>query len=160
MVSIGKWPTQIPGLCVGWDWYATSGPCLDRLRVEVLGSFGRVGLRIAGRNPYGPIGGVLTPSNCVATTDPYLQIAGSGAGLGVMFCDIWRAYRDGVWRSSTTIDVFAFGIGSGRTIRASIANKSTVFQDKTGIAFTINDCAGSALRATITVHDDGSFHLA
>lgn len=175
MTAIARIPRAEGLPCIGRDWYRfpadeTSGPypCADMLNVTVLLSgspTGRVGAQISGRNQVGPVVGTITPNDCSGLGDEYVHIVGYGEGGPGAFIDvdidIWRAYQDGVWTSSITIDIYGVTGGSGCDLRASIRSVPTVYQDKTGITSTSSTpCSAVVLLGTITVNDDGTFSIA
>lgn len=127
--------------------------------------YSKIGIKIAGRNQVGPFrsGGI----NC-ASTDPY--VLQSTYTFNFQYCDIWKAYRDAIWSSSITIDIYALEvISTGTILRVSAGYRlddvefpgpGTLLASKAlGSPGYYTACANTLLVGTLTVNDDGTVSL-
>jgi hypothetical protein len=141
------------------DWYQTPSVCPAKLRV-IFNSGGPFGLVVnfagRGKTGKGATGTVLCGVDSYVTTLPI-----PGASM-IVDIDVWQAYRDGIWTSSTTIlcyvlagvfvahDLQAYPLNSG-----NIESKNVTPVDSSGAM----SCPVTLL-ATITVNDDGTWSIA
>lgn len=166
-------------LCrLGCEWFKDAGPSLPDPQPNCTGvlplyfyanrpGFGesRIGIQISGRARVGPFtsGGTV---NC-GSTDAYVWQ--SFYGKNPQYCDIWKAFTDGIWTSSVTIDVFALAVFPSGTVLEVFAGDNYTAGGPLGAqAGTLlaskaisrpsysTACGSTALVATFTLNDDGS----
>jgi hypothetical protein len=99
--------------------------------------------------------GKVGPAGYCAGSDTY-TVTGSNSQL----INIWQAYKDGVWTSSTTIKIYIkANTGFGGNIYAQPEYKASsvisIHKAVTNLA-----CGATAITATVTVNDDGTFSIA
>lgn len=111
------------------------------------GAGGRIAARLGSRNR------VAGDGTC--NTDAYISVLSNQ----ILKIDVWKAYRDGVWVSSVTIDVYADGetlVGAGLGAGPAFASPSACLINKTvNNSVANNKCTMGALW-TITILDDGT----
>jgi len=162
--------TTVGGLCLPLAWYkryqfsaaqyrAQVCPDLLLIGVDVLGGFNAtVRVNLAGR-------GLANGGAC--GTDTYVSRLvfpevpdGSTAFNDVVMVDVWQAYRDGIWTSSTTVEIALSSIsGSARTLIVQPRNNSAIAVTKSVTPQVTGFCP-STIKATVTVNDDGTISIA
>jgi len=161
--------------CTFWRFYEATCPNLMALGFHgVPGSGNAISVAFSGAWFSGVVQGSVR-SNC-ANTDPYVSSSGdAGAISGPMafvYIDVWKALADGLWSSSTVIDILIkctyasnvdIHVGLSITI-ADVTNplrqSVSIATPPTGIgAAPFNAGCASATAATLTVYDDGTFTL-
>ncbi len=102
-------------------------------------------------------------------TDTYVGFSGNGGNTPFGRVDVWGAYRDGIWTSSTTVAVYiadtvpgvpssVIGYRAEGTYPTNI-NYGEAALLKSGGAFDPGVC-GTTLYATFTILDDGTVSVA
>jgi len=153
MATIGRWKSPYSGLCLPVDWYDSfwSAACPGPIVISLTGSWHisrKLSTNFAGR---GILGGNC--SSCAA--DQYYLTCGATA----VSIDVWKAYLDGVWTSSTTILVYASKT-SGASGNLTTRDPSSTTVDVTAIGADTTGSCPTTLQVTITVNDDGTFSVA
>ncbi len=163
------------GICLPLDWYKehplAASPfveqqiCPDLLLIAAL--YGSATIRpmvnFAGRGWVG-IGACGSDAYVSALTFPdTYDTSTSDDPNSIAQVDVWGAYRDGVWTSSTTILVSMYSSpATGTTVfgqaRNNEANRVTKAITTQNTAFCPG--GGAVLQATITVNDDGTISIA
>lgn len=122
-----------------------------------------LGAQISGRSFYAEYAYGFTAAQYTScgTVDPYIFVSGwfgSSPSHPVLYIDIWKAYIDGIWSSSVTVDIYADIAGGSEAVR--VGNQSdTCPSDVTkniSAVSSIYTCP-TVKRCTVTVNDDGSF---
>lgn len=162
--------TPVGGLCLPLSWYKRhqysnglyeAQVCPDQLCIwtSVLGgNTCGISVNLAGR-------GLADAASCGA--DVYVSsLSGSEVPDGgpfddVILIDVWQAYRDGIWTSSTTVVVAVACATSGaaRTLTAQPRNNNAVAVTKSISPQVTGFCPSTTL-ATVTINDDGTFSIA
>ena len=174
MASIGRliWPIRAGvGGCLSCDWFKRSAdacPVSLVIRETVvnstldrcydLSSAGKVGFQCS----------AWTFDSPVYSYGLYVTETGGTFAQRHTKVDIWKAYRDAVWTSSTTIDIYdyVFGGPASRTYICGIADASPsgsagfITSDSVTVSVPAGVGPPTAKVATITVNDDGTFSIA
>lgn len=145
------------GDCLSCCWHANSTrPCADTLRISSSSNGGLVtfSLNFAGR---GKVGGYCGGS------DSYVTFSGQGTATAVATVDIWQAYIDGVWSSSTTVLLYQAAVPNVNTGTVARPSDNALSSCGPGIANSFDLDGGlcaTLLTATVTITDDGAIGLA
>ena len=145
--------TLIAGSCAPCSWRSTSA-CPSVLRIALgtyLGFLNTVSINFASR---GKVGGYCGGS------DEYVTFTDNGATSGsvTVDVDIWRAYQDGIWSSSSTISIYMVsGFAGGISALVyplsdpggSISFPVTYYLDGGVCPFVVPN--------TLNIYDDGTF---
>jgi hypothetical protein len=147
MASIGKWLALGSGACIGLAWRKNAATCPDLLRLETTTALGAtVAVDFAGR---GKLGATCGGGDTYVTFTSFWRAD----------IDIWKAYADGVWTSSTTIDVYMDGLTAiAKDLDVYPIDNYSAFIRKSGIIRDTVNC-GTVVKATVTVNDDGTFSI-
>jgi hypothetical protein len=109
-------------------------------------------------------GSKINPVDCAANTT-YVTIDEVSSIYHRAFVDVWKAYADGLWTSSTDIEVWAlYTSGTGtisKTCSAIFGNCDTLTKSVSVPRHDLpSSCAYYGLMATVTVNEDGTHSLA
>jgi hypothetical protein len=164
MVSVGLLPTPFFTACPSNDWraaqsynppYSTAGTCLNKLFVYInLDYISKIAVDFASRGKVGPAVG-CGGADTYVTFDP--------TSPNEAYIDVWKAYADGVWTSSTTVKIYGGRIympsSPARLYVARISSHS--LPPGVSLAASTDTAAcGTTLQATVTVNDNGTFSIA
>jgi len=151
------------------DWRAPdpfgSPACLGKLLICFTATLGIPGSWILEVNFAGRGYSAYNNLACGYSADSYVTFIW---GRGQAEIDVWKALRDGVWTSSTTIlcrtataGAYSGTIGVGREKYNAFNALPDADPDYVSKAVSSNaaTCA-TTLRATVTVNDDGTFSIA
>ena len=158
VASIGRWKTPIiagTGGCLGtgvpWFYGVT---CPDKLQVytQLVDTTSSIDIDFAGRGKSG--------LDC-AFSDSYVSADPGSLASNSWFVDVWKAYRDGIWTSSTTIKVYRRRTTSSTNVALSMTPVS--YGIALAVKFVDADVGAACpttLRGTITITDTGGVTLA
>ena len=155
MVYILNSPASSSGGCISCNWRSTDSlVCPDVFRINLTGLYAttpNTAVTFAGRTKVG--------GGC-GGSDQYITFITDSPSVGDIFVDVdvWGAYQDGIWTSSTTIllHIESFLGPFSTTVTMYPKNYTTTTNKSVTVSFGIGGCpAGTS--ATITILDDGTF---
>lgn len=174
MASIGRWrsPLRASGgfITVDPEFWMYGGilpdypgvyPCPITLLISAAsyqnsGKLGKLALNFAGR-------GKTDRYNVCGSADSYVTFTEDT----IARINVWQAYRDGVWTSSTTIVIFIsvpVSFGASEVINADVNSSGSlglgVRHSKTPTGADITTACPTTVQATVTLNDDGSYSIA
>lgn len=157
MVYILNSPVSEAGGCVSCSWMSSDSlVCPDVFRIDISGLYPttpNTAVTFAGRTKVG--------GGC-GGSDQYITFTFDSPSVGDIFIDIdvWGAYRDGVWSSSTTIllhiDSPLGPFSSGTAVKMYPQSYGTQTDVPVSVTFGSGGCPLNT-SATITLLDDGTY---
>ena len=127
------------------EWFITTDcPRTLAIRIDATAGDLDVDVNFNGR-------GLVGTSACTGT-DSYVTVQRASGDIVDFGIDVWQAYRDSIWTSSTTIEIYTYStfpaVGDNITTAPAGGAKVSAFGGVFACPY--------ALWATITVLDDGT----
>lgn len=152
-------------ICLPAEWYSSA--CA--LRKLVFASFNdtgssayRIAWDFAGRGKHGASCAYTETYRTFASSAP--KLCGKTSGGVAYYYDVWQAWIDGIWTSSTTILVYCDYSAASTKVLALGRSEDTADPFCGEVCKTISigtpDVAcPTSLKATATIYDDGTYTL-
>ena len=145
----------VKGPCISCTWYGFgTSPCPSNVAISGFAfdaaSIVSASIDFAGR---GKVGGIC------GGADEYVTFTTNGTGRTFSATvDVWSAFLDGAWSSSTVLLVYAASTGVVSGSDVIFADGAGTFLNKNG-AFQSTGACPTTLIATVTVLDNGTLSI-
>lgn len=146
------------GGCAACCWRLLSATCSDVLRINmewdgIPSGFIQAAVNLSGR--------AWVDGNGLCSSDTYVSVISGGSPYYQFSIDVWGAMRDGVWTSSTTIQIAGRQTAPFNTIAFGPEQDTGLTCWTSGFTYVgvLSACGAPTVVATITIMDDGTLSI-